>query len=76
MEAQDLNLIRKQQDIDKIYLHAKDLCEAKYQHLIKIREKVGIDHDNDPRAYIEYSMICVMFAKILIITIPIKKIKY
>ena len=55
MEAQDLNLIRKQQDIDKIYLHAKDLCEAKYQHLIKIREKVGIDHDNDPRAYIEYS---------------------
>ena len=55
MEAQDLNLIRKQQDIDKIYLRAKDLCEAKYQHLIKIREKVGIDHDNDPRAYIEYS---------------------
>ena len=50
-----LNLIEKQQDIDKIYLHAKDLCEAKCQHLIKIREKVGIDHHNDPRAYIEYS---------------------
>ena len=50
-----LNLIENQQDMDKIYLYAKDLCEAKYQNLIKIREKVGIDHDNDPRAYIEYS---------------------
>ena len=39
-------------DIDKIYLHA---YEAKYQYLIKIREKLGIDHHNGPRAYIEYS---------------------
>ena len=29
--------------------------EAKYQYLIKIHEKVGIDNHNDPRAYIEYS---------------------
>ena len=36
---------------------AKDPYEAKYQYLIKIREKVGIDHHNDPRAYIEYSNI-------------------
>ena len=50
-----LNLIEKQPDIDKIYLSAKDPYEAKYQYLIKIREKVGIDHHNDPRAYIEYS---------------------
>ena len=50
-----LNLIDNQPDIDKIYLYAKDLYEAKYQYLIKIREKVGIDHHNDPRAYIEYS---------------------
>ena len=49
------NLIESQPDIDKIYLYAKDLYEAKYQYLIKIREKVGIDHHNDPRAYIEYS---------------------
>ena len=48
-----LNLIENQPDIEKIYLYAKDLYEAKY--LIKIREKVGIDHHNDPRAYIEYS---------------------
>ena len=50
-----LNLIQDQLDIDKIYLYAKDPYEAKYQYLIKIREKVGIDHHNDPRAYIEYS---------------------
>ena len=50
-----LNLIEKQPDIDKIYLSAKDPYEAKYQYLIKIREKVGIDHHNDPRVYIEYS---------------------
>ena len=50
-----LNLIESQPDIDKIYLYAKDSYEAKYQYLIKIREKVGIDYHNDPRAYIEYS---------------------
>ena len=50
-----LNLIENQPDIDKIYLYAKDPYEAKYQYLIKVREKVGMDHHNNPRAYIEYS---------------------
>ena len=50
-----LNLIESQPDIDKIYLYAKNPYEAKYQYLINIREKVGIDHHDDPRAYIEYS---------------------
>ena len=50
-----LNLTENQPDIDKIYLYAKDPYEAKYQYLINIREKVGIDHHDDPRAYIEYS---------------------
>ena len=49
-----LNLIENQPDIDKIYLYAKDRYEAKYQYLIKTREKVGIDHHNDSRAYVEY----------------------
>ena len=49
-----LNLIGNQPDIDKIYLYAKDGYETKYQYLIKIREEVGTDHHNDPRAYIEY----------------------
>ena len=30
-----LNLISQQNDIDKIYLYAKDLCEPKYEFLIK-----------------------------------------
>ena len=47
--------MEKQQDIDKMYLHAKDPYEAKYQYLIKIHEKVNIDHHNDHRAYNEYS---------------------
>ena len=50
-----LNLIENQPDSDKKYLYAKDLYIAKYQYLIKIREKLGVDHHNDPRAYIEYS---------------------
>ena len=35
-----LNLINNQPDIDKIYLYAKDLYEAKYQYLINKCEKV------------------------------------
>ena len=50
-----LNLINNQPDIYKIYLYAKDPYKAKYQHLINKREKVGIDHFNDPKAFTEYS---------------------
>ena len=32
-----LNLIKEQDDIDKMYLYAKDLSEAKYDFLIKKR---------------------------------------
>ena len=50
-----LNLIDNQPEIHKIYLYAKDPHEAKHQYWINKREKVCIDHHNDPRAYIEYS---------------------
>ena len=50
-----LNLINNQPDTDKIYLYAKDRCEAKYKHLINKREKVGLDHLNDHKAFMEYS---------------------
>ena len=50
-----LNLINNQPDIDKIYLYAKDPYEAKYQYLINKREKLELDHFNDPKAFIEYS---------------------
>ena len=50
-----LNLTNNQQDIDKIYLYAKDPYEDKYQYLINKRESVGLKHFNDPKAFIEYS---------------------
>ena len=50
-----LNLITERDDIDKIYLYAKDLSKPKYEYLIKKRENAGIKHLNDPKAFIEYS---------------------
>ena len=49
------NLINEQDDIDKIYLYAKDLSEPKYEFLIKKRKDVGIKYCNDPNAFIECS---------------------
>ena len=39
----------------RIYTYAKDPYETKYQYLINKHEKVGLDHFNDPKAFIEYS---------------------
>ena len=50
-----LNLIKEQDDIDKIYLYAKDLSEPKYEFLIKRHEDAGTKHLNDPDAFIECS---------------------
>ena len=53
-----LNLIQKlnyNNPIDKIYIHAKDLSEPKYEFLINNREKAGIKNYKDPNAFIEYS---------------------
>ena len=50
-----LNLTNNQPDIDKIYLYAKDPYEKQYQYLINKREKVGLNHFNDPKAFMEYS---------------------
>ena len=50
-----LNLINNQPDIDKIYLYAKDPYETKYQYLINKREKVGLDHFDDTKSFMEYS---------------------
>ena len=50
-----LNLIKEQDDIDKICLYAKDLSEPKYQFLIKKREDAGINYFNDLNAFIECS---------------------
>ena len=50
-----LNLIDNQPDIDKIYLYVKDPYETKNQYLINKGGKVGLDHFNDPKAFMEYS---------------------
>ena len=50
-----MNLINNQPDIDKIYLYAKDPYEKKYQYLINKREKIGLNHFNDPKAFMECS---------------------
>ena len=60
-----LNLIENQPDIDKIYLYSKDPHEEKYQYLINIREKVGIDHFTILKFLLTIQMICKMFTKIL-----------
>ena len=49
------NVISLQDNIDKIYLYVKDLCEPKYEFLIKKREDTGIKHFNDLNAFIECS---------------------
>ena len=46
-----LNLIKEQDDIDKIYLYAKDLSKLTYGFLIKKLEDAGIKHLNDPNAF-------------------------
>ena len=36
-------------------MYAKDSYESKYQYLINKRKSVGINHFNDPKAFINYS---------------------
>ena len=50
-----LNLINNHSNIDKIYLYGKDPYEAKYQYLINIREKAGLNHYDDPKDFMDYS---------------------
>ena len=71
-----LNLTENQPDNDKIYLYAKDPYEEIYQYLINKREGVGINHFNDPKAFMSIQMVCIMFTIILMNTILIKKIGY
>ena len=49
------NLIKEQNDIDKIYLYARDLSEQKYEYLIKKREDAAVKQLNNPNAFIECS---------------------
>ena len=55
-----LHLIKEQHDIDKIYLHEKNLSEPNlsefmYEFLIKKSEYAGTKHFSDPNKFIECS---------------------
>ena len=50
-----ISLTNEQDDIDKIYLYAKDLSEPQYEYLIKKRKSSVIKHFNDLNALIECS---------------------
>ena len=50
-----LNLIKNQENIDKLYLYAKDPYETKHQFLINKREKVGLKHYDNCKAFMEYA---------------------
>ena len=47
-----LNLTKGQDDIDKMYLSAKDLSEPNYEFLIKKHTDVGIKHLNYSKSFI------------------------
>ena len=48
-----INVINEQNNIDKIYLYARDLKELKYEYFIKKLEDAGIKHLKSPNAFID-----------------------
>ena len=70
-----INLMNEQNDIDKIYLYAKDLSKPKYEYLIKKCEDAEIKHLNNPNAFIEYSNTMDISMRILMITIQAEEEK-
>ena len=58
-----LNFTNEQNDIDKIYLYARDLNEPKYKILIKKCKDTGIKHLNDPNNVMTIFMIIIQAGK-------------
>ena len=50
-----LHLIKEQDNIEKIYLYARDLSKPKYEFLIKKREYAETKEFSDPNAFIKCS---------------------
>ena len=70
-----INSINEKNNIDKIYLYAKNLSKPKYEFLIKKRENVGIKHLNDPNVFVECSNTMDDFYKNINDYKPIRKRK-
>ena len=70
-----LNLISQQDDIDKIYLQAKDLGESKYQFLIGKLEIIRIKHLNGQKHLLSVQILWMMLMRTLMITTQQEKEK-
>ena len=68
-----LNWIKEQDDIDNIYLYAKDLSEPKHEFLIKKHNDAGMKHLNDSEAFIECCN--TMFMRVLMVATQAEKEK-
>ena len=68
-----LNLIREQDNIDRIYLYAKDLSEPKF--LIKKRKDVGINIVMIQMHLLSIQIEWMKFIRILMITTQVNKEK-
>ena len=68
-----LNWIKEQDDIDNIYLYAKDLSGSKHEFFIKKHKDAGIKHLNDSEAFIECCN--TMFMRVLMVTTQAEKEK-
>ena len=71
-----INLINGQNDVDKIFLYARDLTTPKYEYLIKKREDVEIKHVNNPKAFIECSKTMDDVCEKFMITIQTEEEKF
>ena len=71
-----LNLIKEQDDIDKIYLYAKDLSEPKYEFLIKKHENVGKNIVMIQMHLLSVQIEWMTFIRILMTTIQAEKEKF
>ena len=69
------DLIHKEEDIDQIYLYAKDPYEAKYQFLTKKRESTGLKHLMILKLLLNTLMIWMIFTKKIEECSPNKKCK-
>ena len=47
-----LTLVKEQNDIDNVYLYAKDFSDAKHKFLTEKRKNAEMKHLNDPSAFI------------------------
>ena len=70
-----LNSVNEQNDIDKIYLHTRDLNEPKYKILIKKCKDAGIKHLMIQMHLSNVQIRWMMFMRILMIIIQAEKEK-